>query len=325
MMDLVDYINELLDIVHYTWFLSYYVRSPRYHLDNENDIMILHKLFVVLVWLVINFLGKGRCEMSIEDLHRDVLELRKLIVEMTTTIATQNSRIAYLQRTLNRQRSYCHREKLQKEVQDTKGSIYSVAKNNPNTIVMTNNGPGDVSSNRGDFQASGRRPSVETPQLPFQSSLVRKGTYKTSLVDVLYTMKNNSSIGTSLGLNFLSSRENVFFSTCIDGKGRPMFRLTIRLIPPFTLQGGCWYPSPLSHHTPHTTPQLSTLICPLTLPTLDRDRFWNSTPWKQTQEMGTTQTRGFLSPQKLAITSSVGRQGSNIMVARAKTMLWSLS
>lgn len=178
--------------------------------------------------------------MSIEDLHRDVLELRKLIVEMTTTIATQNSRIAYLQRTLNRQRSYCHREKLQKEVQDTKGSInYSVAKNNPNTIVMTNNGSGVVSSNRGNFRSSGRRPSVETPQLPFQSSLVRKGTYKTSLVDVLYTMKNNSSIGTSLGLNFLSSRENVFFSTCIDGKGRPMFRLTIRLIPPFTLQGGC--------------------------------------------------------------------------------------
>lgn len=213
MMDLVDYINELLDIVHYTWFLSYYVRSPRYHLDNENDIMILHKLFVVLVWLVINFLGKGRCEMSIEDLHRDVLELRKLIGEMTTTIATQNSRIAYLQRTLNRQRSYCHREKLQKEVQDTKGSInYSVAKNNPNTIVMTNNGSGVVSSNRGDFRSSGRRPSVETPQLPFQPSLVRKGTYKTSLVDVLYTMKNNSSIGTSLGLNFLSSRENVFFS-----------------------------------------------------------------------------------------------------------------
>lgn len=115
--------------------------------------------------------------MSIEDLHRDVLELRKLIGEMTTTIATQNSRIAYLQRTLNRQRSYCHREKLQKEVQDTKGSInYSVAKNNPNTIVMTNNGSGVVSSNRGDFRSSGRQPSVETPQLPFQSSLVRKGT-----------------------------------------------------------------------------------------------------------------------------------------------------
>lgn len=158
-------------------FFLYYVRSPRYHLDNENDIMILQKLFVVLVWLVINFLGKGRCEMSIEDLHRDVLELRKLIVEMTTTIATQNSRIAYLQRTLNRQRSYCHREKLQKEVQDTKGSInYSIAKNNPNTIIMTNNGSGVVSSNRGDFRSSGRRPSVETPQLPFQSSLVRKGT-----------------------------------------------------------------------------------------------------------------------------------------------------
>lgn len=149
--------------------------------------------------------------MSIEDLHRDVLELRKLIVEMTTTIATQNSRIAYLQRTLNRQRSYCHREKLQKEVQDTKGSInYSVAKNNPNTIVMTNNGSGVVFSNRGDFRSSGRRPSVETPQLPFQSSLVRKGTYKTSLVDVLYTMKNNSSMGTSLGL-FCRVEKMVFF------------------------------------------------------------------------------------------------------------------
>lgn len=202
--------------------------------------MILHKLFVVLVWLVINFLGKGRCEMSIEDLHRDVLELRKLIGEMTTTIATQNSRIAYLQRTLNRQRSHCHREKLQKEVQDTKGSInYSVAKNNPNTIVMTNNGSGVVSSNRGDFRSSGRRPSVETPQLPFQSSLVRKGTQRTSLVDVLYTMKKPIRQSKHRSTFSVKSRKCFFFSTCIDGKGRPMFRLTIRLIPPFTLQGGC--------------------------------------------------------------------------------------
>lgn len=141
-----------------------------------------------------------------------------------------------------------------------------------------------------------------------------------------YIPWKNQFVNRNIARPFLSSRENVFFfSTCIDGKGRPMFRLTIRLIPPFTLQGGCWSPSPLSHHTPHTTPQPSTLICPLTLPTLDRDRFWNSTPWKQTQEMGTTQTRGFLSLQKLAITSSVGRRGSNITVARAKTMLWSLS
>lgn len=100
-------------------FFPLYLRSPRYHLDNENDIMILHKLFFVLVWLVINFSRKGQCEISVEDLHREVLELRKLIGEMTTTIAIQNSRIAYLQRTFNRQRTYCHREKPHKEVQDT--------------------------------------------------------------------------------------------------------------------------------------------------------------------------------------------------------------
>lgn len=142
--------------------------------------MILHKLFFVLVWLMINFSRKGQCEISVEDLHREVLELRKLIGEMTTTIAIQNSRIAYLQRTFNRQRTYCHREKPHKEVQDTelKDSIStSVAKNNPNTIAISKNGSDVVSNNRGDFRLSGSRQSVETPQpLPFQSSLVRKGT-----------------------------------------------------------------------------------------------------------------------------------------------------
>lgn len=137
--------------------------------------MIHHKLFFVLVWLVINFLVKGQCEISVEDLHRDVLELRKLIGEMTTTIATQNSRIAYLQRTFNRQRTYCLREKLHIEVQDTEveGSIsFSVAKSNPDTITTTTSESDAVSSNRGDFRSSGRQPSVETPQ---ESSLVRKG------------------------------------------------------------------------------------------------------------------------------------------------------
>lgn len=140
--------------------------------------MIHYKLFFVLVWLVINFLVKGQCEISVEDLHRDVLELRKLIGEMTTTIATQNSRIAYLQRTFNRQRTYCLREKLHIEVQDTEveGSIsFSVAKSNPDTITTTTSESDAVSSNRGDFRSSGRQPSVGTPQLPFQSSLVRKG------------------------------------------------------------------------------------------------------------------------------------------------------
>lgn len=86
MMDLVDYINELLDIVYYVWFFFYYVRLLRYYLDNENDIMIFYKLFVVLVWFVINFLGKGWCEMFIEDLYWDVLEFCKLIVEMIIMI-----------------------------------------------------------------------------------------------------------------------------------------------------------------------------------------------------------------------------------------------
>lgn len=85
MMDLVDYINELLDIVYYMWFFFYYVRLLRYYLDNEND-MIFYKLFVVLVWFVINFLGKGWCEMFIEDLYWDVLEFCKLFVEMIIMI-----------------------------------------------------------------------------------------------------------------------------------------------------------------------------------------------------------------------------------------------
>lgn len=133
------------------------------------------KVLLVLAWLLVTLTARGQCEVSVEEVYQEVLELREVIRQLTSTVAAQNTRIGQLQRAIVRQRINC-RACVSNEGTGFKGFNGNTAINALNKPTTTKNETDVASGYRPETRPTEHHPTVEKIQPhTFGSSLVRKG------------------------------------------------------------------------------------------------------------------------------------------------------
>ena len=138
----------------------------------EPSDMTLIKVLLVLAWLLVTLTARGQCEVSVGEVYQEVLELREVIRQLTSTVVAQNTRIGQLQRAIERQRINCRAC----EGTGFKRFNGNTAINALNKPTKTKNETDVASGYRPVIQPTEHHPTVERFQPhTFGSSLVRKG------------------------------------------------------------------------------------------------------------------------------------------------------